>query len=36
MAGIMIDNDKQKVGVTMFKLATADGAISSLAARGLR
>jgi hypothetical protein len=32
----MIDNDKQKMGETMFKLETADGAISTLPARGLR
>jgi hypothetical protein len=32
----MIDNDKQKMGGTMFKPETADGAISTLAARDLR
>jgi hypothetical protein len=32
----MNDNDKPKMGETMFKPETADGAISTLAARGLQ
>ena len=32
----MIDNDKPKMGETMFKPETADGAMSTLAARGIR